>query len=161
METFEPEKVILEREASAQELMQKLSQKELILLILNIYSEAEDAAIERLREAYGEEIGEELVRDFFKGVETWMRKHEVKQFHENYCLVTILNARLYRSIHNNLAKSLADLGDIRYAGINDAGTTNDTTITSESQHSDGNGGDVASSGASPSSDDHSQEVSSR
>lgn len=155
----EPEKLEIKREMSSTEILQKLSSKELILLILNLYSEAEDAAHEKMKESYGEEIANELIRDFFKGMETWMRKHNIVLFHEQYCLVTILNAQMYRSIHNNLAKSMAALGDIRHESrVNDTGST---AIGSTEEQCNSTSGDLSSSGTSPSSNDHSQEVSER
>jgi len=95
---------------TADNILENMHPREVITFINRIYVESADAAKDALIATHGEEV-KTLLRDFFKSIETWMRKHKITKFNEQYALVSIVNARMSRIIQQNIKTTLEKLGE--------------------------------------------------
>ena len=98
------------RVISADNILEHMHPREVVEFINRIYRESADAAKDALIETHGDDV-KVLIRDFFKSIETWMRKHKITKFNEQYALVAVVNARMSRMVQKNIKASLDKMGE--------------------------------------------------
>lgn len=95
---------------SAENILDHMHPNEALKFFNNLLVESADSSKHALFQDHGKKA-QELVRDFYKSIETWMRKHKIKKFNEQFALVSIVNASMALSIQKNVVTTLEKLGE--------------------------------------------------